>query len=364
MATPWNETLSIGVPIIDQDHKTLLGLINDFEQLTAKGRHAMFEDAFKKVLSFAKEHFVREERIQRGIGFPEQASHAELHRQFGTQAAHLFVRLIGEKNIERRNAVGGEIAEFLNSWLVDHIQVQDTRMRPHVAARKPKAAPVATPSARPMGSGGTLPDLEAPAARPSSGWPDDALSAAASGPQRRDAKDWVKEMAAPTPVAKPAAPVFDLAAVLAAHTEWLSTSGAKGTRAVLGGQPVSGANLAKANLANADLRNADLSDADLTEANLGHADLRLAVLQNVRGNGASFALARMRHADLSRAQLENSVFRGADLAGAIFQDAKLTGADFKDALFLDTLLAGADLSGVSLSNQQLARAFRTKRAED
>ena len=70
----------------------------------------------------------------------------------------------------------------------------------------------------------------------------------------------------------------DLAAVLAAHRDWLNGNG---------GQH---ANLSGADLYGADLRNADLSGADLSSANLCGANLRNADLRNANLYGACVSL--------------------------------------------------------------------------
>ena len=65
--------------------------------------------------------------------------------------------------------------------------------------------------------------------------------------------------------------VADLPGALAAHLEWLTSGGRRGTRAKLPGADLGDANLRGANLRYADLRYADLQGANLRGANLGGA---------------------------------------------------------------------------------------------
>ena len=62
--------------------------------------------------------------------------------------------------------------------------------------------------------------------------------------------------------------VADLPGALAAHLEWLTSGGRRGTRAKLPGADLGDANLRGANLRYADLRYADLQGANLRGANL------------------------------------------------------------------------------------------------
>ena len=86
--------------------------------------------------------------------------------------------------------------------------------------------------------------------------------------------------------------IADLPGALAAHLEWLTSGGRRGTRADLWGADLGDANLRDANLRGAnlgyaDLRGADLGDANLRGANLGYADLRGANLRGANLGGAS-----------------------------------------------------------------------------
>ena len=72
--------------------------------------------------------------------------------------------------------------------------------------------------------------------------------------------------------------ITDLPGALAAHLDWVTSGGRRGTRADLGD-----ANLGCADLRGADLRGADLGCADLRGANLGCADLRGADLVGASG---------------------------------------------------------------------------------
>jgi len=115
--------------------------------------------------------------------------------------------------------------------------------------------------------------------------------------------------------------ITDLPGALAAHLEWLTSGGRRGTRADLRGADLGCADLGCANLGCADLRGADLRDADLRGANLGDANLGCA---DLRG-------ADLRDADLGRVDLRGANLRYADLRGADLRDANLRYADLRGA---------------------------------
>ena len=74
--------------------------------------------------------------------------------------------------------------------------------------------------------------------------------------------------------------IADLPGALAAHLEWLTSGGRRGTRADLGDADLGCADLGCADLQDADLQGANLQDANLQDANLRGANLRGA---NLRG---------------------------------------------------------------------------------
>lgn len=67
---------------------------------------------------------------------------------------------------------------------------------------------------------------------------------------------------------------MQLASVLAAHRQWIESSGEQGVRLNLAGEDLSHACLARANLTDASLYRANLTDADLTDVNLTNTLLR------------------------------------------------------------------------------------------
>lgn len=95
----------------------------------------------------------------------------------------------------------------------------------------------------------------------------------------------------------------DLQELLAAHKEWLESSGKSGRKLDLWYADFRRANLQYADLRYADLRHADLRHTDLRYADLRYADLQRANLQyaNLQGanlQGANLWVSYLRHADL------------------------------------------------------------------
>ena len=81
MAIKWRDELTIDRGPIDQDHHTLIAIINRFETVQpGQGAAARLADILDSLEHYGATHFAREEKLQRQVAFPLAASHGEQHR--------------------------------------------------------------------------------------------------------------------------------------------------------------------------------------------------------------------------------------------------------------------------------------------
>jgi len=127
MAIEWREGMSLGYSTIDDDHKRLIAMLNEFE---ASASVAMAEDTAKKLYRHAQQHFKREEDIQLLIRYPHHAEHRAEHEALLSQLRNIVkTRFVEKKHIE---ASVGEIHALLQKWLVDHVIKTDLKMKPYL----------------------------------------------------------------------------------------------------------------------------------------------------------------------------------------------------------------------------------------
>ncbi len=117
----WNDKYSVGISIIDEQHKKLFGIVN--KTIYAK-EHNDNTDVLKEVLEemtdYALEHFKTEEAYMREFNYPEYEYHNEKHYDFITKTTGYFNRVVnGEYHIS------DELLVYLKQWLVNHIQICD-----------------------------------------------------------------------------------------------------------------------------------------------------------------------------------------------------------------------------------------------
>ncbi len=119
----WNDKYSVGISIIDEQHKKLFSIIN--RTIHAK-EHTDDIEELKEVLEemteYALEHFETEEAYMIMFNYPESEYeyHNEEHYDFITKTTGYFNRVVsGDYHISN------ELLVYLKQWLVNHIQVTD-----------------------------------------------------------------------------------------------------------------------------------------------------------------------------------------------------------------------------------------------
>lgn len=141
MPIQWRQQLSIDDGVIDQEHQTLIAIINHFEAVqSSPDTAATLSGVLQQLEQYASAHFRREEALQRKVAFPFAPAHNQRHR--------LLLRNLDAARAEFAAAASGQdlgvfrqhMCGFLHDWLLDHIIQNDLLMKPYVKAMAPYAA--------------------------------------------------------------------------------------------------------------------------------------------------------------------------------------------------------------------------------
>ena len=111
----WNDSLAVGVEIIDNQHKMLFDLANDLNNSVNMGANKQVIDTlFAVIISYAFTHFETEEnKITNQIDF---SNHCYQHYQLLKQLHQYAV------DFRNNRKVDVQPGEFLESWLLEHIK--------------------------------------------------------------------------------------------------------------------------------------------------------------------------------------------------------------------------------------------------
>ena len=122
----WNDSYSVGVKTIDQQHSTLFSMLNELHGAMMKGRaQAVTGPILQKLVKYTEEHFAYEERAMEVAKYPGYAAHRAHHNDLAGRVKEFMSRY------ERGDAnVNIELLGFISNWLKKHIQHEDKEYGP------------------------------------------------------------------------------------------------------------------------------------------------------------------------------------------------------------------------------------------
>lgn len=127
----WREEYSVGIAHIDDDHKKLISLLNNFSIAYDYAMSETFEkQALNELIDYTKYHFEREEKLMEDNDYPDIVAHKAQHKVMIEQVER-FVQLYNEKGHDSLD----EIADYLSDWLINHINGTDKQYSAHLHSK-------------------------------------------------------------------------------------------------------------------------------------------------------------------------------------------------------------------------------------
>jgi hemerythrin len=126
LSVQWDEAFSVGVPVIDGQHKELVRMTNALFEGCERGGATIvyFMRTIQGAVNYAKIHFATEEKYMVQVDYPDYEVHKREHESFVGEVLHQ-VRLF-----ERNQTQPMDFALFLKNWLLNHIAVSDKKFSP------------------------------------------------------------------------------------------------------------------------------------------------------------------------------------------------------------------------------------------
>ncbi len=119
----WNDRFKIGIESIDNQHKKLFAMIEDYYQSFKKGKSKEGLTILLKELSdYTQFHFKFEEDYFKKHNYPETEAHVREHRSFINDLEDLKIRVESNKMV-----LPVEVGSFLSEWLLKHIKGSDKK---------------------------------------------------------------------------------------------------------------------------------------------------------------------------------------------------------------------------------------------
>jgi hemerythrin len=116
----WDEAYSVGIAIIDNQHKRIIEYINELHQLSTYGADTeSIQNIIFQLLEYTQSHFSFEENLMEEAGYTSLEAHKEVHKAF-TQRIDFF-----KERFESGENISKQLMTELQIWLINHIQHSD-----------------------------------------------------------------------------------------------------------------------------------------------------------------------------------------------------------------------------------------------
>lgn len=124
----WDDSLSVGIEVIDEDHKKLLGLINNLQTAAHYNTGEAFErQALEELVNYTKFHFQREEDLMQTHGYADLEEHKAQHAAMIAEVG----RVLQAYETDRERTIE-KLCHYLKQWLLKHIAGTDQAYAPYL----------------------------------------------------------------------------------------------------------------------------------------------------------------------------------------------------------------------------------------
>jgi|CZKL01.1.fsa_nt_gi hemerythrin len=122
----WNESLSVGVKAMDDQHMSLMDALNDLSKAVMNGETTRVTGPLvHKMAQYVRDHFSAEEAMMRATAFPGLAEHSAKHNELTAR-----VRLYVDRFEHGEISLNLHLLNLMREWLTAHIRDEDRKYAP------------------------------------------------------------------------------------------------------------------------------------------------------------------------------------------------------------------------------------------
>ena len=127
----WTDEMSVGVKVLDDDHKKLFAMINELHEAMQVGRGKQaLADILARLTDYTVEHFNREEGLLAEADYGSLDLHHRVHEKLKADVAEMRRKFVEGTE----TAMPIDLLQFLQNWLKNHIMLTDKRYSEHLKA--------------------------------------------------------------------------------------------------------------------------------------------------------------------------------------------------------------------------------------
>jgi hemerythrin len=124
----WNDSYSVGVKKMDDQHKKLIELINQLHDAMKDGKGNLeVLTVVKGLVDYTVFHFGDEEKLLKDNNYPGILSQETKHKGFVAK-----VKEFQDDVTSGKLAISMKVNQFLKDWLLEHIVGEDKKYGPYL----------------------------------------------------------------------------------------------------------------------------------------------------------------------------------------------------------------------------------------
>lgn len=124
----WNSSFSVGSPVLDADHRRLIDILNQiYDAWQGSSSSVQLGKLFDDLVDYTDGHFNREESKLSSRGYADLARHHAAHERLREVVLAFRSRHLAGQQPDKLTE---DMAQFLKTWLLNHILEEDMRYRP------------------------------------------------------------------------------------------------------------------------------------------------------------------------------------------------------------------------------------------
>ena len=118
----WSNTYSVSVEEIDDQHRHLFEMINNFQESLDSADPTAPKKLLINLMEYALTHFKTEEKYFELFHYSGSKSHIEEHLEFETKVQEYF-----KKYQSRKVFNASTVLNFLKNWIINHVLICDKK---------------------------------------------------------------------------------------------------------------------------------------------------------------------------------------------------------------------------------------------
>ena len=130
---PWENKFELGISEIDEQHKKMLSIINQLDDMfegIKSNDQVEIDKVIKEMAEYALYHFTTEEKYFNLFDYEKKEEHIAIHDQYRTKISEWQEKY----NETKDSKIFFEISNFLHDWWVWHINNTDRDYIPFMKA--------------------------------------------------------------------------------------------------------------------------------------------------------------------------------------------------------------------------------------